>query len=106
MSLQKQFIKTKNLYKVTFVLPETIVDGAKEVKVLGDFNDWDPDHGVQMKLKDGEFKASVELTPGSEYQFRYLIDNQKWANDWSADKYVPSPFGADNSVVVTDSQKN
>jgi hypothetical protein len=53
------------------------------------------------KLKDGTFSVTVNLESDREYQFRYLIDDSIWENDWEADKYVPSPFGnADNSVVV------
>jgi len=45
--------------------------------------------------------VTVELKPGREYQFGYLIDESKWVNDWNADKNVKSPYGdSDNSVVV------
>ena len=52
------------------------------------------------KQKDG-FKAVVELEAGKEFQFRYLVDDQLWLNDNAADKYMPTPFGVENSVVVT-----
>ena len=100
MSLQKQFLKSKKEYKVTFSLPKEAAMEAKEVKVVGDFNNWRKDKGILMKLKDGQFTASINLKPGKEHQFRYLIDNERWVNDWKADKYVATPFGVDNSVVV------
>ncbi len=100
MSLKKQFVKAKHAYKVTFCLPQEAVNGAKEVELLGDFNNWDPAGAVPMKAKNGEFTATVELQPGQEYQFRYLADHETWLNDWEADKYVPTPFGVENSVVV------
>ena len=53
------------------------------------------------KQKDGIFKAVVELEAGKEFQFRYLVDGQLWINDNAADKYIPTPFGVENSVVVT-----
>ena len=53
-----------------------------------------------MKLKAGKFTTSMNFKPGEEHQFRYLIDNERWVNDWKADKYVPTPFGVENSVVV------
>ena len=53
------------------------------------------------KLKKGEYTIKLDLEPGREYQFRYLIDELKWENDWNADKYVQSPYGdSDNSVVM------
>lgn len=100
MSLHKQFVKSKNAYKITFSLPKEAAMGAKEVKLLGDFNNWKREKGILMKLKDNQYSASINLNPGEEHQFRYLIDNERWVNDWKADKYKPSPFGVDNSVVI------
>ena len=101
MGLKKQFLKSKPVCKVTFSLPKEAVTGAKEVKVLGEFNDWDWTKGVPMKTKNGSYTAVVELPAGKSYQFRYKADNNVWENDWAADNYVPSPFdGVDNSVVI------
>ncbi|MBK9013797.1 MAG: isoamylase early set domain-containing protein [Saprospiraceae bacterium] len=100
MSLKKQFLKSKKAYSVTFSLPNEVVNGAKEVLLLGDFNQWGKDAPIPMKnAKDG-FMASMELKPGQEYEFRYLVDNKTWVNDREADKYVSTPFGVENSVVV------
>ena len=52
------------------------------------------------RLKNGTFTATLSLEPNKEYHFRYLVDGQHWANDWSADKYVPNAHGSDDSVVV------
>lgn len=103
MSLQKQFLKPKKVYKVIFSLPLEAAKEAKEVKILGDFNQWDPGNGIPMELKNEEYSATVELEPGREYQFRYLVDNQTWINDLEADKYVLTPFGVENSVVIAGS---
>lgn len=100
MSLQKQFLKSKQACKVTFILPVEAAKGANAVKILGDFNNWDKEKAIPMKAKNGTYTAKVELEAGKEYQFRYLIDNMKWENDPEADKYVPTPFGVENSVVM------
>lgn len=101
MSLKKQFSKTKPVCKVTFTLPKEAIMTGNQVVVLGEFNDWDPSKGVPMKKTKGGYSAVLELEAGRNYEFRYLIDNQTWENDWAADAYVPSPFaGVDNSVVV------
>lgn len=100
MSLQKQFLKSKQACKVTFTLPREAADGATNVKLLGDFINWELDKAIPMKAKNGAFSATVELEAGKEYQFRYLIDNKTWENDWEADNYAPTPFGVQNSVVT------
>ena len=100
MSLKKQFLKSKPVCKVTFELPKEATANAKSVKIVGEFNEWNIKKGVPMKaLKNGTFKAILELESGKEYQYRYLIDNNIWVNDWEADKYVQTAYGVDNSVV-------
>lgn len=85
--------------KVTFVLPKEAVENAETVAVLGDFNNWQ--NGVVLtKQKDGSFKTAVELEKGRSYEYRFLINGEKWENDWSAEAYAPTPFGTYNSVVT------
>jgi hypothetical protein len=53
------------------------------------------------KRRDGTRAATVELTVGKEYQFRYLIDEIRWENDNEADQQLLSAFqDAENSVVI------
>ena len=105
MSLKKQFLKSKPVCKVTFRLPAEAAKDANTVHIVGDFNGWDIYATPMKKLKNGSFTVTLDLETdpetNKEYQFRYLIDENTWENDWSADKYVPTPFGnAENSVVV------
>jgi len=99
MAISKSYSKSKPVCKVTFEVPAEILNGAKSVSLLGDFNEWNPT--ALKKQKDGTFKASVELEKGKEFAFRYLVDNNVWMNDEAADKYVASGVSQDeNSVVV------
>ena len=100
MSLKKQFSKTKPVCKVTFSLPKEAINTANQVMVLGEFNNWDPAQGVPMKATKGGYSAVLELETGRDYEFRYLIDNQQWENDWAADDYLPNQFGTDDSLVA------
>ena len=99
--ITKKTAKGKSVCKVTFELPQAAAEGAKQVQVLGDFNNWDPSNALLLKAsKKGGFSASIDLESGREYAFRYLVDGTRWENDWQADKYVPTDLGIDNSVVV------
>ncbi|MEZ4885101.1 MAG: isoamylase early set domain-containing protein [Chitinophagales bacterium] len=101
MSLKKQFLKSKPVCKVTFNLPKEAAVEAESVKLLGDFNEWEQASAIAMTpLKNGSFKTTLDLEAGKEYQFLYLIDDNKWEKDLEADKYELSPFGTENSVVV------
>jgi 1,4-alpha-glucan branching enzyme len=102
MALSKQFVKSKSVYKVTFTVPAEAASEAKKVALVGEFNGWNPEEAIALKKqKDGSFKTSLELGAG-EYQFRYILDDAKWENDWEADKYVAAGVDAtvENSVVV------
>lgn len=101
MSTQKRYLKTKSVSKVTFRLPAEAAPKARRVALVGDFNEWDPKATPMTRLKNGEYKVTLDLEPGREYGYRFLIDGKVWENDWEADKYVPSGFAdAENSVVT------
>jgi 1,4-alpha-glucan branching enzyme len=101
MAIKKKFLKSKPICKCTFSLPKAAAPDAKKVTLVGDFNDWQPEEHTLKQLKSGEFKIDLDLETGKEYQFRYLIDDETWENDWQADAYVPVPeFSTDNSVVA------
>lgn len=96
--LKKQQNKKDKVTNVTFVLPAEVE--GETVHLVGDFNDWQTSHPMQRQ-QDGGWQITVDLKPDGEYQFRYLVDSQTWLNDPEADKYVPNPYGDQNSVVTT-----
>ncbi len=101
MPLKKNYLKSKPVCKVTFRLSKEIANGASNVSIVGDFNEWNKESLPMKSLKNGDFTATLDLNVNREYQFRYLIDHTNWENESDADKYVPSGVGnSDNSVVV------
>lgn len=100
VGLTKQYFKSKDVCRITFRVPRPAAQEAEAASVVGDFNDWRANATPMKRLKDGSFSAIMELPKGKEYRFRYLLDGGRWENDWCADRYEPSPFGGENSVVV------
>jgi hypothetical protein len=99
--IKKAYFRSRSGCKVTFRLPRIAAPEAETVSVVGEFNSWDIHATPMKKLKNGDFTITLDLQPGREYQFRYLIDDSVWENDWNADRYVRSPYGdSDNSVVL------
>ena len=96
MAIKKQFLKSKPVCKVTFsIIPES----AKKVSVVGSFNKWNEKATPLKKLKNGTFKATVDLESENSYEYKYLVDGV-YVNDDAADAYVWSDFAStDNSVV-------
>jgi 1,4-alpha-glucan branching enzyme len=100
MGFKKQCFKTRPVCRVTFRFPKEAAPDARNVIVAGDFNNWDKEAHPMKKLRNGNFAVTLELEKGRKYQFRYLIDGDRWENDWHADMYEPNPFGGNNSVVA------
>jgi predicted flap endonuclease-1-like 5' DNA nuclease len=99
MTLTKKLNSKKTAFTVSFSYTNT---EAKNVQLLGEFNNWDGTTKV-MKASKGTFTQDVELAAGKSYEFRYLIDGQSWDNDHNADNYVNAPYaGVQNSVVILD----
>jgi 1,4-alpha-glucan branching enzyme len=93
MSKEKSNQKTKRR-KWTFLLEAT---DAKEVLLLGDFNDWSPDTHPMQRDKNGIWNKTVMLFPGN-HEYKFLVDGQ-WRQDPSNDRLCPNSFGTYNNVI-------
>ena len=102
MSLKKQYLKSKPVCKVTFSMDKEAATGAEKVELLGEFNNWNTAEPIKLKkFKNGTFKVTIDLPSESEFQFKYLLDGEKWVNDGNADKYVNNGIDTEeNSVLV------
>jgi 1,4-alpha-glucan branching enzyme len=100
MSIKKRYFKTKAHCNVTFRLDKAEAEQAEHVALVGEFNDWQPSATPMQRLKDGSFKANLDLEPGHSYEFRYLVNDSDWVNDAEAEAFVPTPFhDATNSLI-------
>lgn len=102
MAIIKKYSKDKKVCQVTFTFLKEMCDNFKEISVVGDFNNWDPDkHKFSHKHSNGSSSIELVLVAGKEYQFRYLCDRQIWLNEPGADKQVPTHYGdSENSVLI------
>jgi 1,4-alpha-glucan branching enzyme len=95
--IKKQYSKDKKTCTVMFSLPDKV--DAEKVTLQGDFTNWDKKPLKMRRYKDGNFKVSVTLKSGRIYRFRYLLDGERWENDWNADAYKPNEFGTEDSIL-------
>jgi anti-anti-sigma factor len=63
-----------------------------DVVVVGELNDWTPGTHPMTGATAGR-TCTLTLPPGRRYRFRYLLDGQRWENDWDADDYVDNNYG-------------
>lgn len=97
MAISKQFLKSKPECKVTFTVPAT---EAKSVEVAGAFNDWTPTKFPLKKRKDGIFKGTINLPINNSFEFKYVVDGEKWVNDEQADQLVWNEYaGSENGLL-------
>ncbi len=101
MSIKKQYLKSKPVCKVTFKISAKEADGASKAQVVGSFNGWDTAAGEMNALKNGSFSYSLDLESGKEYQFRYLLDGEKWINEADADAKATNEFNEQNDILST-----
>lgn len=81
--------------QVDFVLE---YDGAEQVYVCGDFNEWHPASLRMIGNREaGLWEKRLMLKPG-RYEYKFLVDG-KWVHDPDARENVPNGHGSLNSVV-------
>jgi len=100
MSISKNFLKTRPSCKVKFQLSESETQGASDLYLVGDFNQWNETSHPMKKMKDGGFSLEIDLPLGQDCKFRYRSGDNVWFNDSAADAYVPCGHtGCENCVV-------
>lgn len=95
--LIKNYSKTGRYCRITFKVPADV--DAQQATLCGEFNNWDRTTNPMKRLKDGGFSATISVPSGQSYRFRYLLDDQRWENEWEADAYVPNEYGSEDSLV-------
>ena len=74
--------------------------GATSVAVVGDWNAWKPD-AQPMMGSDGVWRITLELPPGQDYQYQFLVNSTTWMADPSSPVKIPNGFGGVNSLLAT-----
>lgn len=75
----------------TYFAPE-----AESVELVGDFTNWEESPISLKRSKDGTWKATVTLEPGT-HQYRFKVDGE-WRNDPDCPKRQTNPYGEENCV--------
>jgi 1,4-alpha-glucan branching enzyme len=71
---------------------------AREVILMGDFNNWNPKVHPMKKDRDSTWKKIVMLSPG-RYEYKFLVDGQWW-HDPSNQLVCHNCFGTQNDVLL------
>ena len=74
------------------------------VTLVGDFNRWDPQAHPLKRDPGGLWKCSVRLEPGN-YQYKFVVNGDRWEEDPLNLHRVPNEHGTFNSVRTVGVQK-
>jgi 1,4-alpha-glucan branching enzyme len=69
---------------------------AMSVQLVGDFTHWQEKPAALKKGRDGVWKVTIALPPGTHH-YRFLVDGQ-WRDDPECTLRVPNPFGTQDAV--------
>ena len=86
----KQKIKRR---RVTFLFESS---DAKEVILVGNFNNWNARKHPMKSNENGMWNKSVVIPPG-RYEYKFLVDKQ-WEEDPQNDQTCLNCFGTYNNV--------
>ena len=72
--------------------------GARDVAVVGTFNDWDPRRHPMRHSGGGRWNKALILPPG-RYEYKFWIDGRFQEDPRNGHK-VPNSFGTTNNLLV------
>lgn len=85
------------MVNIEFTVPAAI--GASYADLVAEFTSWVP---LPMdRLTDGRFSITVRLAAGHTWKYRFLVDGDRWVNDWNALDYVVDDDGCGMSLIRT-----
>ncbi|MGA2774743.1 MAG: AAA family ATPase [Candidatus Omnitrophota bacterium] len=90
-------ILKEELPKLNEVVFSVSAPAAKEVFLVGEFNNWKADESGKMNNVDGTWIKSLMLHPG-KYRYRFIIDGS-WTEDEKNPLKESNPFGTLDSFV-------
>lgn len=90
-------ILKEELPKMNEVIFSISAPRAKEVFLVGEFNNWKVDENSRMNNAAGVWKKNIPLNPG-KYRYRFVIDGS-WTEDVLNPLKEVNPFGSVDSLV-------
>lgn len=97
MDKRMQEILEKEIPKLCEPVFSISAPQAKEVHIVGDFNDWKLGEDSSMINNNGRWVKKLPLNPG-KYHYRFVVDGE-WVEDPDNPTKATNPFGQMNSLI-------
>ncbi len=75
-------------------------DRAENVAVAGDFNGWNHNATALRQDSSGLWLAEVKTPPAGRYQYKFIVNGERWIEDPSNGAKVSDGYGGLNSLLV------
>ena len=75
-------------------------DSADSVSVAGDFNGWSHVATPLKRNDSGLWSTEIVVPRGGRFEYKFVIDGQRWIEDPSNGMKAPNNYGGLNSVLV------
>ncbi len=90
-------ILKERLPRLTEIMFSVFSPGAKDVYLVGEFNNWQINDPARMIQNNGTWSKKIKLNSG-KYRYRFVIDGN-WIEDSSNPLKEINPYGSVNSLV-------
>lgn len=74
-------------------------DCAQQISLAGSFNNWAQDVLLMEPGKNGIWKIEIPLLPAGKYQYKFLLDDNRWVEDVDNPYREPDGLSGFNSVL-------
>jgi serine protease AprX len=75
-------------------------DSAHSVSVAGDFNDWSHYATPLKRNESGLWFTEIVVPRAGRFEYKFIINGQRWMEDPSNGMKAPDSYGGLNSVIV------
>jgi serine protease AprX len=84
-------------HEVTFYYYDPV---AREVALVGSFNDWQTKEGEMVQIRPGLWEAVLDVSARGTHRYKFLIDRSRWIHDPENPLRTEDGFGGFNSLIT------
>jgi serine protease AprX len=73
---------------------------AREVALIGSFNDWQPKEGGMIQIRPGLWEGVLDSHARGTHRYKFLIDRSRWTHDPENPLRIEDGYGGFNSLIT------
>jgi serine protease AprX len=81
-------------------------DCAMQISLAGSFNGWAEDVLLMEAAVGGLWSIEIPILPPGHYQYKFLVDEQNWIEDFSNPYREPDGYTGFNSILIVEPNAN